>query len=136
MAMRFPRLLLAVLLACLAMAHGCTAVTNPVADGIPVRLLPTEIIGPSKTCWQTIPLSVLRQPQPDVYRLAPGDVLGVYIDGFIGDRSQILAVHVPPAVQVRDQNRFPPSAGYPVPVDPDGAVALPAVGRLKVDGMT
>jgi len=132
----YLRLLLALLLASLATAGGCTAITNPVADGIPVRLLPPEIIGPAKICWQTIPLNVLRQPQLDVYRLAPGDVLGVYIDGFIGDRSQILATHVAPVVQLKEQNRLPPSAGYPVPVDPDGSVALPAIGRLKVDGMT
>ena len=87
----YLRLLLALLLACLATAGGCTAITNPVADGIPVRLLPPEIIGPAKICWQTIPLNVLRQPQPDVYRLAPGDVLGVYIDGFIGDRRNLAA---------------------------------------------
>jgi protein involved in polysaccharide export with SLBB domain len=118
------------------MMSGCTAITNPVADGIPVRLLPQELIGPPKTCWQSVPLHALRQPQPEVYRLAPGDVLGVYVDGFIGDRSQILAVHVPPNIQLRDQNRLPPSAGYPIPIENDGSIALSGIGKLKVDGMT
>ena len=129
-------LLLGLIFGSLAMSGGCTAITNPVADGIPVRLLPQELIGPSKACWQSLPLNVLRQPQPEVYKLAPGDVLGVYVDGFIGDRSQILAIQVPPSTQIPAQNRLPPSAGYPIPVDPDGTVSLAAVGAVKVDGMT
>ena len=66
------------------------ALTNPVADGIPVRLLPPELIGPSKTSWQTIPLNSLQQPPTDVYRLATGDVLGVFIDGYLGASTQPL----------------------------------------------
>ena len=66
----------------LSLSTGCTAMTNPVADGIPVRLLPPELLGPSKANLQTIPLTLLRQPSPDAYRLSHGDVLGVHIDGF------------------------------------------------------
>lgn len=115
---------------------GCTAITNPVADGVPVRMLPPEIIGPSKMSYQTIPLSVLRQPPVGDYRLAPGDFLGVYIDGFIGGNLQVLPVQAAPAVVVRDQNRLPPSTGYPIPVQEDGTIALPSVPKLKVLNMT
>ena len=66
---------------------GCTALTNPVADGIPVRLLPPEIVGPAKTHYQTIPLNLLRQSQPEVYKLDTGDVLGVYVEGFLGEKN-------------------------------------------------
>jgi protein involved in polysaccharide export with SLBB domain len=115
---------------------GCTAMTNPVADGIPVRLLPPELIGPSKTCWQTIPLTALRQPPTDVYRLAAGDVLGVFIDGYLGASTQPLPVQAAPPVLVRDQNRLPPGAGYPITVQEDGLIAHPTVPKLKVDGMS
>ena len=66
---------LGIILIVCSVACGCTAMTNPVADGIPVRLLPPELLGPAKTNYQTVPLSLLRQPQPDAYRLDAGDVL-------------------------------------------------------------
>jgi protein involved in polysaccharide export with SLBB domain len=128
-----------VLIALLALSAGltgCTAVTNPIADGIPVRHLPQELLAPSKTGMQTVPLNMLRQPQPDAYRLDSGDVLGVFVDGFIGDRNVPLPVQVAPLVQVRDQYRLPPSAGYPVPISEDGKIALPSVGKLSVRGLT
>ncbi len=126
---------LALALLCCATA-GCTAMTNPIADGIPVRLLPPDLIGPCKSSWQTIPLTSLRQPPPEVYRLAAGDVLGVFIDGYVGSSTQLLPVQAAPPVMVRDQNRLPPAAGYPITVQEDGLIALPSVPKLKVDGMT
>lgn len=125
---------------CLALAlwfsSGCTAMTNPVADGIPVRLLPMELQGPSKAHLQTIPLTMLRQPTPDAYRLSSGDVLGVFVDGYLGERSQQMPTHVAPPVESRDQHRLAPSAGFPVPVQDDGTIALPSVPKLSVQGMT
>jgi protein involved in polysaccharide export with SLBB domain len=115
---------------------GCTAVTNPAADGIPVRLLPPELLGPCKTNYQTIPLNVLRQPEPEAYNLDVGDVLGVYIEGYLGEKNVILPVQVAPLVQIPGQNRLPPGAGYPVPVREDGSIALPSVDKLQVKGMT
>jgi protein involved in polysaccharide export with SLBB domain len=115
---------------------GCTAVSNPIADGIPVRLLPPELLGPCKTNYQTIPLNVLRQAEPDAYRLDAGDVLGVYLEGFLGDKNVPLPVQVAPLVQTQGQNRLAPGAGYPIPVQEDGNIALPAVPKLSVKGMT
>ncbi len=115
---------------------GCTALTNPVADGIPVRLVPQELLATPKTGTQTIPLCALGQPQPEVYRLDAGDVLGVFVDGFVGDRNQPLPVQVAPLVQLPEQGRLAPAVGYPIPVESDGTIALPAVGRLAVRGLT
>lgn len=120
----------------LSLSSGCTAMTNPVADGIPVRLLPPELIGPSKANLQTIPLTLLRQSPSDAYRLSSGDVLGVYVDGFLGDRAQPLPIHIAPLVESRDQHRLAPGAGYPVPVQEDGSIALPSVPKLRVQGLT
>jgi protein involved in polysaccharide export with SLBB domain len=123
-----------ILLAVCALTTGCTAITNPIADGIPVRLLPPELLGPSKTNYQPVPLSLLRQPQPDVYKLDAGDVLGIYVEGYLGEK--IVPPYMPPLVQRRDENRFPPSAGYPITVQEDGKIALPGVEKLSVKGLT
>ena len=64
---------------------GCAAITNPVADGVPVRLIPPELLAAPKKNDVTIPLTFLGQQPQVVYRLAPGDVLGVYIPGVLGD---------------------------------------------------
>src|SRR5205807_7682719 len=45
-------------------------------------------------------------------------------------------IHVGSLVQSRDQHRLPPSAGYPVPVEEDGAVHLPTAGSLVVRGLS
>jgi protein involved in polysaccharide export with SLBB domain len=130
------RLVMAAILLLCALSTGCTALTNPTADGIPVRLLPPELLGPSKTSYQTIPLTLLRQPQPDVYRLDTGDVLGVFIEGYLGEKTQPLPVQAAPLVQLRDQNRLAPGAGFPVPVNENGEIALPLIPKLSVKGKT
>jgi protein involved in polysaccharide export with SLBB domain len=119
-----------------ALLGGCAALTNPVADALPARLVPPELLAPSKEGEKTVPLTVLRLPPPDAYRLDAGDVLGVYIEGILGDRSQPLPLHVSPLVQIRDQSRLAPAAGYPVAVQEDGTIALPGVEPLPVQGLT
>src|SRR5262249_36593507 len=74
---------------------GCAALTNPVADGLPVDLVPPELLAESKEGMVTIPLSLLGQPTPEVYRLGPRDVLGIWIEGVLGERNQVPPVHFP-----------------------------------------
>ena len=62
------------LLAAAAASNGCAALTNPVADGIPIRRLPAEVLGRPKSELRPIPLTVLQQREPDPYRLDEGDV--------------------------------------------------------------
>ena len=59
---------------------GCSALTNPVANGIPAHLLPDELLAESKEGLVPIPLDWLRVEPPKEYRLAVGDIVGVYID--------------------------------------------------------
>jgi hypothetical protein len=126
--------LLAVLLC--AGSGGCAAITNPAGSGIPVHRLPTELLATPKAVEQTIPLTLLRPPVPDAYRLAAGDVLGVYVEGFLGDRNQPLPLHVVAPLRTRDQLALPPAAGYPVPVQPDGTLSLPKLGTIPVAGQS
>src|SRR5207244_880023 len=85
---------------------------------------------------QTIPLNLLRQPPAKAYQLAPGDVLGVYVETILGDRNQPLPLHISPPIQTRDQRRLPPASGYPVTVQEDGTVGLPSIPPVTVAGLT
>lgn len=71
----------------------------------------------------------LRQTPPAVYRLAAGDVLGVFIDGVLGSRDQPIPVHFP-------NNGGEPSTGYPTPVRDDGTISLPFVAPISVAGLS
>jgi protein involved in polysaccharide export with SLBB domain len=123
---------LALALGCLMLAllSGCAAVTNPVANGIPVRLLPDELLAESREGFEQIPLSLLRQKPPEIYRLSAGDILGIYIEGVLGN------AETPPPVNLPETSELPPAIGYPIPVRVDGTITLPLVGQLKVEGLT
>jgi hypothetical protein len=101
-----------------------------VADAIPVRHLPPEALGESKENQQQVSPSLLRQPPAEVYRLAPGDLLGIWIEGVLGEKT------APPPVQFREQGNLPPALGYPIPVREDGTLALPLVPPVKVAGLS
>jgi protein involved in polysaccharide export with SLBB domain len=122
-------LAMAALAGCLLSA-GCAALSNPVANGIPVRRLSPELLGESRTNLELISLASLRQPPPDAYRLGPEDVLGVWIEGVIGEKNQ-----APPVVFSQNPNT-PPGLGFPVPVRSDGTLSLPFIPPLNVTGKT
>lgn len=109
---------------------GCAAVTNPVADGVPVRRLPEEIFPRPREELKQLPLTLLRQQKPDVYRLAAGDVLGVYIETLLGDKANI------PPVRIPESGNTPPSIGYPVLVQENGSINVPFTDPISVAGMS
>ncbi len=111
---------------------GCAALTNPVADGPRARDLPPELLGKPKDPNVPLPLSLLGQEQPAAYRLAPGDVLGVWIEGIHGDRAVVPPLHTEPLVPGREQRPQAPAVGYPYPVAENGTVDLPLVGAVPV----
>ena len=49
---------------------------------------PTRCFAARKDELVEIPLSYLRQPPPPAYLLDSGDVLGVFIEGVLGDKNQ------------------------------------------------
>jgi hypothetical protein len=127
---RSRSLLATVALGWCLLASGCAALSNPVANGIPVRRLSPELLGESRTNLELIPLTSLRQPPPDAYRLGPDDILGVWIEGVIGEKGQ-----APPVVYAQNPNT-PPGLGFPVPVRSDGTLSLPFIPPLQVTGKT
>jgi protein involved in polysaccharide export with SLBB domain len=117
-------------LLCLAFT-GCAALTNPVAEGIPVRRLPPEVLfGDLKDPKVALPLTMLGQPEPEAYRLGPGDILGIFIEGALGERN------APPPPHWPDSPVIKPALGYPVSVGEDGNLSLPLVPPIQVGGMT
>lgn len=113
-----------------ALVTGCAAVTNPVANGLPVRLLPEELKAENREGYIQTPLTLLRQAPPEAYLLETGDTLGIYIEGVIG------TAETPPPVNIPDSAEMPPSIGYPFPIRADGTISLPYVGSIQVAGMT
>lgn len=85
---------------------GCAAF-HPI-HGMPARYLPEEFRGVSRA----------------------GEVLGIYIEGVLGDRKPAPPVNIPL------NNETPPSFGFPIPVREDGTISLPLVGVIEVRGMT
>src|SRR5262245_3730816 len=96
----------------------CLFVSAPIASAshpfpvrvVPVRKLPRDLMPEPKENKQMIDLALLRQPQPDIYRLGPGDVLGIWIEGVLGEPGQVPPVHHP------EGKEGPPAIGFPIPV--------------------
>ena len=107
---------------------GCAAF-HPV-EGVPARYLPTELKVGDRTGKRTIDLSLLRQTPPSAHRIDAGDVLAIYIEGFVGKSSD------PPPVFFPTNNDVPPSFGLPYPVREDGTISLPQVGSINLRGLT
>ncbi len=126
---RAARLAVAATTLC-AFLSGCAALTNPVANGVPVHMLPDELLAESREGFQQIPLTLLRQKTPEHYILAAGDTLGIFIEGILGEAES------PPPVNVPDSPELPLSIGYPFAVRQDGTISLPYVDPIKVAGLS
>lgn len=112
---------------------GCASVSNPTAyTGVPVRRVPDEVLGRPREEEIPLPINLLRQPPPDVYRLDSGDVLGVLIPDVLGDPTQ------PPPVRIPQQGEgnVPVGFGYPIPVADDGTISLPFLDPIPVRGLS
>jgi hypothetical protein len=97
---------------------------------VPVNRVPREFLGRSKSELVETNKLRLRQTPPEVYQLAPNDVLGVYIENVIGNPEEAPPVHFP-----EDDSRAP-AIGFPIPVREDGTIALPLVDPILVEGLT
>lgn len=122
--------LLALVLAA-ASSGGCASLTNPVADAVPVRRVPAELLGRPKADLRPVPLTMLRQRETDQYRLDKGDVLAVVAGDLFGPVNQA------PPVRLPDQVNQTGATGYPVPVNDNGTITLPLLpAPLDVRGKT
>ncbi len=108
---------------------GCAAFSNPLSDGVPVNRVPPQFLAKPKEEQVSVPLNLLQKKQETEIRIYPGAILGVFIEGILGEPKQ------PPPVQLGD-GRLPPSIGYPVVVRDDGTISLPLLDPIKVEGMS
>lgn len=112
------------------LATGCAAVTSPVTNGVPVHMLPSELLADSKEKLHPIPPTWLKAPKKEYYTLDTGDILGVYIKDVLPISEMILPVNFP------DSSSLPPSTGVPIPVRQNGTISLPLIGSVDVRGLT
>jgi hypothetical protein len=99
-------------------------------EGFPARRLPPQVLfGNSRDEEVTIPLSLLGQPNPTIYRLGPNDILSVYLEGIFAKGDQPLPVHYTETFRTR------PTIGYPISVREDGTIVLPLLpDPIRVQG--
>lgn len=110
---------------------GCSSISNPVADGIPVDRIPPQLLVESKKNFVKVPLTALQQEQDEIYRLGPGDVLGIWIgEGILGERN------APPQARFFETSELPPALGSPIPVRQNGTISLPQVKPIDVRGLS
>jgi hypothetical protein len=128
--MRNPFLAIGVwlLMGALGLFTGCAAF-HPI-DGIPVEGVPLEYRAEPRSDKIPLDLSRLRQTPPPEYRVAPGDLLGIFVEGVLGKDGEL------PPVTVTSQTQSRPALGYPILVQDDGTIALPLLPNLHVEGMT
>ena len=94
---------------------------------IPVNRLPVQLLNQDrKEQYEDVSFLRLRQDPPEVYKLAGGDILGIYIDNILGGEDAL------PPVQFRDESGLPPAIGYPVPIREDGTIALPLIDPINL----
>ncbi|MEZ5945010.1 MAG: polysaccharide biosynthesis/export family protein [Planctomycetaceae bacterium] len=125
--------LLMAMFALLATCSGCSVFRgNMFGDlpAIPAHRIPMELKARPRSEMQQISISRLGQNPPDVYQLAPGDVLGIYIEHVLGKEGEAPPVHFP------EDGDQAPALGYPVPVREDGTLALPLIEPVRVEGLT
>jgi hypothetical protein len=107
---------------------GCSAVQ---LRSVPANRLPRWLLGEPRASRQPINLIRLRQDPPAVYQLGPRDILGIYIQGVLGNEEE------PPPVHFPTEGTMAPALGYPIPIREDGTLALPLLPEaVKVSGMT
>jgi hypothetical protein len=114
----------------LLFSTGCQSIFSPVS-GVPAQRLPSQFLAAPKNNLVPIDIARLRQEPPREYLLDTADILGIYIEGVLGEVDGMPPFHMPDK-----ESNLPPAIGFPVPVREDGTLPLPLVPPLQVRGLT
>jgi protein involved in polysaccharide export with SLBB domain len=109
---------------------GCTALFSPL-DTIPASRLPDQFKAEPQASKVPLNPARLRQTAPEFYTLDTKDVLGIFIEGVLGNSDEPIPVQIPDP-----SSDLPPAMGFPVPVREDGTLSLPSVKPIPVRGLT
>ena len=109
---------------------GCTALFSPI-DTIPASRIPPQFLAEPQASKVPLDPARLRQTKPEFYTLDSKDVLGVFIEGVVGNFDE-----APPVNDPGPNSDLPPAIGYPFPVRQDGTLSLPLIKPIPVRGLT
>ena len=109
---------------------GCTHILSPI-NAVPAEQVPPQFLAPPQANKKPVDVSLLRHVAPPSYILDKDDVLGVFIDGVLGNATEAPPVHIP-----EPQSDLSPGIGFPIPVREDGTISLPLIDPLPVRGLT
>jgi protein involved in polysaccharide export with SLBB domain len=100
-------------------------------SGVPAHRLPAQFLAPPKNNLIPIDISRLSQEPPRQYLVDADDILGIYIEGVLGNPEEPPPVHLP-----QPGSDLPPAIGFPIPVREDGTLPLPLIQAIRVRGLT
>ena len=112
------------------MASGCTSILSPI-QSIPADRIPPQFLAEPQANKTNIDPARLSQPVPRNYLLDEDDVLGVFVEGVLGEFDS-----APPVTQPTPGSDLPPAIGFPIPVRQDGTLSMPLVDPIPVRGLT
>ena len=108
-----------------------TASAQRIRNSVPAQQVPAWQLE-QRPAVQTFPeVEYLRAPKQKTYLLDSGDVLGVFLEGLLGQPGEAPPVFFPP-----ESSSLGPSVGFPFVVQENGTVSLPAVDPISVRGLT
>ncbi len=109
---------------------GCTQLVSPI-NAIPAELVPPEFLVAPRANKRPIDVSLLRHIAPPAYILDKDDILGIYVEGVLGNQDE-----APPVTIPEPQSDLSPGIGFPIPVREDGTISLPLIDPIPVRGLT
>jgi len=102
-----------------------------IQGSIPAQQVPAWQLQQQRPVDSSPDISYLRQRKPRSYLLDSGDVLGVFLEGILGEVDSVPPIHYPP-----EGSSLGPSMGFPIVVRESGAISLPLVDPISVRGLT
>lgn len=102
-----------------------------IRNSVPAQQVPAWQLEQPPVVQSFPEVEYLRAPKEKTYLLDSGDVLGVFLEGILGQVDEAPPVYYPP-----ESSNLGPSIGYPIVVRENGTVSLPAVDPVPVRGLT
>jgi protein involved in polysaccharide export with SLBB domain len=138
---KLNRIAIVALAAACGASSGCMSISRKYPTVVPANRLEKDFMYETKATKADVPFAALGQDKPISHKVGAGDTLTVFVYGvFPPNVEDVPIIQRNQSVNQRyyppNGNLETPAVGVPVVVDADGAIALPLIGNLGVDGMT